>query len=221
MPVNAIFSIYGHSLKAITQQNFFTHAISLLIFYRRFKRSSPSQQQQQNSCTAPVTLSLRPNSELLAGNSNNPGGPAHVAPPPMIEDEQPVEPELDEEIESKSALKSQILQLHLAQAALLNQSPNGPGGVATGGFPGLFPGFPGNNNPLLYYGYYAQMIQGLQSQQQKLLDQLTGKQTSESDREDKERLRDLFYNVPRSGKQTSSPLISSQHHQNKVNYPVI
>jgi hypothetical protein len=196
---------------------------------RRFKRSSPSQQQQQQNSCAPVTLSLRPNSQLLAGNSNNPGGgPAHQQAPPIIAaEDEPVEPELDEEIDSKSALKKQILQLHLAQAALLNQSPNGgvaagPGGVAAaGGFPGLFPGFPGNNNPLLYYGYYAQMIQGLQSQQQKLLDQLTGKQTSESDREDKERLRDLFYNVPRSGKQTSSPLISSQHHQNKVNYPVI
>lgn len=88
-------------------------------------------------------LSLRPNSELLEQkNSTAPPSPAPEA--------------------ENNPLKNQILQLHLAQAALM----------AGGGFP---PGNPVQNpaNPLLYYGYYAQMIQGLQSQQQKLLEQLT------------------------------------------------
>ena len=91
---------------------------------------------------------------------------------------------------SNSNLKNQLLQMHLAQAALMNQTSSNL-------FPGL-PGLPGlplpngvpaapvpnpanpGANPLLYYGYYAQMIQGLQSQQQKLLEQLTGKSAAKN-----------------------------------------
>ena len=125
----------------------------------RRKRASPVQS------SSPVTLSLRPNSELLQK-------------PAKIEKSEEIE-EHHEDTKS-STLKNQLLQLHLAQAALLNQTNSG-----------LFPGFPsfptptsgppaagpGGANPLLYYGYYAQMIQGLQSQQQKLLEQLTGGKT--------------------------------------------
>ena len=135
------------------------------------RRDSTEKKQNRRKRSSPVTLSLRPNSELLES--------------PKIEvnehhqEEKAAEKsiEVSEADESKNALKNQLLQLHLAQAALMNQS----GSPLFTGFPGL-PGLPGSSpasgppqNPLLYYGYYAQMIQGLQSQQQKLLEQLTGK----------------------------------------------
>ena len=126
----------------------------------RRKRSSP---QSCTSSSSPITLAVRPSSELLAE--------AKMAS--KAGEMKPQISAVEDEEDDKSAMKNQILQLHLAQAALLNQ---------TSLFPGI-PGFPGaavpnpaaGNNPLLYYGYYAQMIQGLQSQQQKLLEQLTGK----------------------------------------------
>ena len=127
----------------------------------RRKRSSP---QSCTSSSSPITLAVRPSSELLAEAKMASKAGGEIKPQiSAVEDED----------DEKSAMKNQILQLHLAQAALLNQ---------TSLFPGI-PGFPGaavpnpaaGNNPLLYYGYYAQMIQGLQSQQQKLLEQLTGK----------------------------------------------
>ena len=66
-------------------------------------------------------------------------------------------------------IKTQVMQLQLAQAALLSgavaSSPNGLAGLA------------GAGNPLLYYGYYAQMLQNLQSQQQKLLEQLASQKS--------------------------------------------
>ena len=125
----------------------------------RRKRSSP---QSCTSSSSPITLAVRPSSELLAEAKMAKAG-----------EMKPQISAVEDEDDDKSAMKNQILQLHLAQAALLNQ---------TSLFPGI-PGFPGaavpnpaaGNNPLLYYGYYAQMIQGLQSQQQKLLEQLTGK----------------------------------------------
>ena len=110
-----------------------------------------------------ITLSLRPNSELLAEKES---------------EKNSAEKSEDEENEEKNSAdfnltlknQQQLLQLHLAQAALMNQTAAG-----SNLFPGFFPSaVSGNgNNPLLYYGYYAQMIQGLQSQQQKLLQQLT------------------------------------------------
>ena len=132
----------------------------------RRKRSSP---QSCTSSSSPITLAVRPSSELLAEAK-------FLAEPPKMTSKAEIKPQIaavvEDEDDEKSAMKNQILQLHLAQAALLNQ---------TSLFPGI-PGFPGapnpagaGNNPLLYYGYYAQMIQGLQSQQQKLLEQLTGK----------------------------------------------
>ena len=134
--------------------------------HNRRKRSSP---QSCTSSSSPITLAVRPNSELLMAEARM----AEAKKAELAEiNRRPVNtPEEDDD--DKSAMKNQILQLHLAQAALMNQTSLFPG------FPG-FPGMPGagnspGNNPLLYYGYYAQMIQGLQSQQQKLLDQLTGK----------------------------------------------
>ena len=136
------------------------------------RRDSSERKQNRRKRSSPVTLSLRPNSDLFES--------------PKIEvtaneqEEKAAEKSIEaaEADESKNALKNQLLQLHLAQAALMNQ----PGSPLFSGFPGL-PGLPGSSpasgpptgNPLLYYGYYAQMIQGLQSQQQKLLEQLTGK----------------------------------------------
>ena len=136
------------------------------------RRDSSDRKQNRRKRSSPVTLSLRPNSDLFES--------------PKIEvtaneqEEKAAEKSIEaaEADESKNALKNQLLQLHLAQAALMNQ----PGSPLFSGFPGL-PGLPGSSpasgpptgNPLLYYGYYAQMIQGLQSQQQKLLEQLTGK----------------------------------------------
>ena len=93
---------------------------------------------------------------------------------------------------SNSNLKNQLLQMHLAQAALMNQTssnlfpglPGLPGLPLPNGIPAAPPNpglpNPGGANPLLYYGYYAQMIQGLQSQQQKLLEQLTGKSAAKN-----------------------------------------
>ena len=37
------------------------------------------------------------------------------------------------------------------------------------------------SNPLLYYGYYAQMLQGVQSHQQKLMEQLSGANLKQED----------------------------------------
>ena len=146
----------------------------------RRKRASPQNfpgpNTRPSATTSPVTLSLRPNSELLQ---------KPAAMPPKIETKN----EDTEEEDTKHSMKNQLLQLHLAQAALLNQTNSGL-------FPGL-PGLPGlpplplpgahapgaaaaGANPLLYYGYYAQMIQGLQSQQQKLLEQLSGKSAAKN-----------------------------------------
>ena len=147
----------------------------------RRKRSSPTQSVNSVSSSAsPITLAVRPNSELLmAAESQKKSAELLKAAELKAEENHVEDHNHDQHIKNgggSSAMKNQILQLHLAQAALLNQ---------TSLFPG-FPGFPGaaaagagpnspGSNPLLYYGYYAQMIQGLQSQQQKLLEQLTGK----------------------------------------------
>ena len=138
------------------------------------RRDSTEKKQNRRKRSSPVTLSLRPNSELLESPKIEVTANEH-----HHQEEKAAEKsiEVSEADESKNALKNQLLQLHLAQAALMNQS----GSPLFTGFPGL-PGLPGSSpasgppqNPLLYYGYYAQMIQGLQSQQQKLLEQLTGK----------------------------------------------
>lgn len=120
------------------------------------RRDSSEKKQNRRKRSSPI-LSLRPNSELLeqqALDSSNEKLPSAV--PGAPEDYK---------------IKNQLLQIQL-QAALLNQTSN-LFGAATAGFPGFPPAPPPSGNPLLYYGYYAQMIQGLQSQQQKLLEQLT------------------------------------------------
>ena len=93
-------------------------------------------------------------------------------------------------------LKSQLLQLQLAQAAVLNG--------ASSGMPLQNPDFlkmasllgAGNSmsnginssaasNPLLYYGYYAQMLQGVQSQQQKLMEHLSASHSKQQEENNK------------------------------------
>ena len=159
----------------------------------RRKRSSPTQSVNSMS-SSPITLAVRPNSELLmAAESQKIKSAAELikAAELKAEENNVVEDNNHDQHSSTKnggAMKNQILQLHLAQAALLNQTSLFPGFP---GFPGAAAGIAGaaaqaaaappnpnnspGNNPLLYYGYYAQMIQGLQSQQQKLLEQLTGK----------------------------------------------
>ena len=153
----------------------------------RRKRSSPTQSVNSMS-SSPITLAVRPNSELLmAAESQKIKSAAELikAAELKAEENNVVEDNNHDQHSSTKnggAMKNQILQLHLAQAALLNQTslfpgfPGFPGaaGIAGAAAAGAGPNSPGNN-PLLYYGYYAQMIQGLQSQQQKLLEQLTGK----------------------------------------------
>ena len=165
----------------------------------RRKPSSP----QSSIPASPVTLSLRPNSELfnqahqpdLANETNNLANLAKSElPEPNMEKSQPPKIEFPPENPNhnnvadtgKNSLKNQLLQMHLAQAALLNQTSSNlfPGLPGLPGLPGVPPGPPNpaaaGGNPLLYYGYYAQMIQGLQSQQQKLLEQLTGKNAAKN-----------------------------------------
>jgi hypothetical protein len=89
-------------------------------------------------------LSIRPSSELLAATSK-------ASPTLKVETEMPDNTAAD-------AIKGQILQLQIAQAALLSGAASAAGGAAA--------------NPLLYYGYYAQMIQSFQTQQHRLVEDL-------------------------------------------------
>jgi hypothetical protein len=114
-------------------------------------------------------------------------------------------------------LKGQILQLQLAQAAILNGASSalplqsqdflkmasllGTGNSINSG---VSPSAAAN--PLLYYGYYAQMLQGVQSQQQKIMEQLSG-----SNSKLEEHKNNMFQGHPRKRKSngsnpTSSPL---------------
>ena len=173
----------------------------------RRKRSSP---QSSIHPPSPVTLSLRPNSELFNQIQQHPK--SEIA---ELVTEKPMAPQIAElsnniptennpihnhnnvadqnnggSKNSNSNLKNQLLQMHLAQAALMNQTssnlfpglPGLPGLPLPNGIPAAPVPNPANPgaNPLLYYGYYAQMIQGLQSQQQKLLEQLTGKSAAKN-----------------------------------------
>ena len=115
-------------------------------------------------------------------------------------------------------LKGQILQLQLAQAAILNGASSAlpmqnPDFLKMASLLGAA-GSSGNSgitssaaaNPLLYYGYYAQMLQGVQSQQQKIMEQLTSSSTKPLDEQNK-----LFQEYPRKRKSngnnsTPSPL---------------
>lgn len=125
------------------------------------------------------------------------------------EEELPRKHDAAGEKAQQDLVKSQLLQLQLAQAALLS-------GVSTSGsnpdfiksalmssssLMGNPPASPGSapaaaNNPLMYYGYYAQMFQGLQAQQSKLVEQLMSA-------------------GQRSGARTSSPSPSPRGHDRR------
>ena len=134
------------------------------------------------SSTASI-LTVRPPSELFAKNMTpSPNHLPRQSPVPRNRSKSPRRENTHQLLlnnikqeEKESELKGQLMQLQLAQAALLSgavaSSTNGS--PAGNGFPGLS-GAAGN--PLLYYGYYAQMLQGLQAQQQKLLEQLQASQ---------------------------------------------
>ena len=163
----------------------------------RRKRSSP---QSSIHPPSPVTLSLRPNSELFNQIQQHPKSEIaelvekplpQIAELPNIPENNPIHNHNNvadqNNGKNNSNLKNQLLQMHLAQAALMNQTssnlfpglPGLPGLPLPNGVPAAPPNA-GGANPLLYYGYYAQMIQGLQSQQQKLLEQLTGKSAAKN-----------------------------------------
>ena len=163
----------------------------------RRKRSSP---QSSIHPPSPVTLSLRPNSELFNQIQQHPKSEIaelvekplpQIAELPNIPENNPIHNNVADQNnggKNNSNLKNQLLQMHLAQAALMNQTssnlfpglPGLPGLPLPNGVPAAPPNPAGGANPLLYYGYYAQMIQGLQSQQQKLLEQLTGKSAAKN-----------------------------------------
>ena len=137
---------------------------------------SPSTEPPKES---PVpTLSVKPNSELYPMLP-----PLPLPLPSSSPKERPASsgPSAETELE-QNALKGQILQLQLAQAALLSSSAstdflksimfNPVAAQAASSAPGTATA----NNPLLYYGYYAQMLQGLQAQQHKLVEELVSKQ---------------------------------------------
>ena len=96
------------------------------------------------------------------------------------------------ETHQSDILKSQLLQLQLAQAAVLNGAPSGlplqnpdflkmASLLGAGSAMGNGISASAASNPLLYYGYYAQMLQGVQSQQQKLMEQLSGANSKQED----------------------------------------
>jgi hypothetical protein len=69
------------------------------------------------------------------------------------------------------------MQLQLAQAALLSGAVASSAASTNGsGLAGLA-GLAGSGNPLLYYGYYAQLLQSLQTHQQKLSEQLASQKS--------------------------------------------
>lgn len=155
----------------------FTPVTSLPKKINRRKQSNP-----MTPATTPPCLSVRPISDLYPNGmkEETPARPKSSSFPVEPVDRRPTEsPKVQRQ---QDVLKSQILQLQLAQAALLS-------GV---GSSGSNPDFiksalltstnlmsnpataaaAASANPLLYYGYYAQMFQGLQAQQNKLVEQL-------------------------------------------------
>ena len=130
-------------------------------------------------------MSVRPNCELYPENqeSSSPHKREMLPPSPQAQDNKP----------ESDALKSQILQLQLTQAALLSgaaasaaAAASGPA-AATATQPDILkflpPQIPAGSspNPLLYYGYFSQMLQGLQSQQQRLVEKLVQQQKEQEE----------------------------------------
>jgi hypothetical protein len=118
-------------------------------------------------------LTIRPPSELYAKNMNSPTSrPVSRTKSPRREPHSNglYLNNIKQEEKESDKLKGQLMQLQMTQAALLSGAVASNGGLPSGN--GL-PGFGAAGNPLLYYGYFAQMLQGLQAQQQKLLEQLS------------------------------------------------
>jgi len=173
------------------QQQQQQHQSSPDISVKKVNRRKPSSPVSSLAFAHPATstssiLSVRPPSELFAKN-DRPIPPRQSPVPRRTNSKSPHRQQqqqqhqqqqqlflnnIKQEENESELLKGQLMQLQLAQAALLSgavaSSTSSPTGSA---FPGLA-GLSGSGNPLLYYGYYAQMLQGLQAQQQKLLEQL-------------------------------------------------
>ena len=138
-----------------------------------------ANRRKQSHPQSPPTLSVRPTAELFP---QRPLSPSKVSATMMASPLRPLAIPSPSPVERKAenggggvgeaeALKGQILQLQLMQAALLSASAANPatsdllktalGGAATG-----------QQQSLLHYGFYTQMMQNFQSQQQKLVEQL-------------------------------------------------
>ena len=143
-----------------------------------------ANRRKQPHPQSPPTLSVRPTAELFP---QRPLSPSRVTATMMSSPLRPLaipspSPAAPAERKAENgggggeaeALKGQILQLQLMQAALLSASAANPaasdllktalGGAATG-----------QQQSLLHYGYFAQMLQNLQSQQTKLVEQLVAR----------------------------------------------
>ena len=151
----------------------------------RRKQSNPTTPSPP-AAAASSTLSLRPNSELynppslpasplkIQTGTPSPRSVNHSHPSPKTKPQQVrgQAASKDSTAIGQDMLKSQILQLQLAQAALLSNAgsnsqnadflkstllsaTNGPMSAAVQA-----------TNPLLYYGYHLQMLQGLQQAHQ-------------------------------------------------------
>lgn len=111
---------------------------------------------------------------------------------------------LEKDTHPSELLKGQLLQLQLAQAAILNGASSAlplqnPEFLKMASLLGAGSPTPSAAaNPLLYYGYYAQMLQGVQSTQQKLMDQLTSSSGMKL-----EEPRKVFQEYPRKRKSNS------------------
>jgi len=154
----------------------------------RRKQSNPTTPSPPSASSSPprptpATLTLRPPSELMGSRgvgaenvfashlerlreASEAQERQRVRMQQEREEKKRAEEEASKRKHEQESIKGQILQLQLAQAALLSGAAN----AASAGGPA---GSSAAANPLLY-GYYAHVLQSLQSQQQKLVDQLIG-----------------------------------------------
>ncbi len=123
--------------------------------------SSPSPpQHHREEGQEKAIMERRPSNERKSNNNRRKqnSSSSNVKPPsslfPPLTSLRPNSPPTSSQSAENDVLRSQLLQLQLAQAALLSNAQQ----------PDLF-----KSSPLLYYGYYAQMMQGLQQLQQNKL----------------------------------------------------
>ena len=203
------------------------------------KRSRPNNNHHmpQRSSPSPLKIERPPSnfgSKSLHGLLDMPLGrgsndlliPAIRSPTVPVQSKQ--KEMSQKETHQSELLKSQLLQLQLAAAM------NG----ASSGLPLQNPDFlkmasllgAGNSigsgispsaasNPLLYYGYYAQMLQGVQSQQQKLMEQLSTSHSKQEEHhkmlQDHHRKRKLNSSHSTSNHPDIKPLSSSPLKNNR------